>query len=275
MLEKNYSHKGIHNESSRKNGPFVAVNCASIPESILESELFGYEEGAFTGARKKGKVGLFELAHKGTIFLDEISEMHINLQGRFLRVLQERQIMRLGSNQIIPIDVRIISATNRTIRELVIGNRFREDLFYRLNILSLFIPPLRQRKEDIKVLSNEFWKYHYPNNNIILTKDAIKVIMEYTWPGNIRQLKNFIEKVSVINSSPIITSETISNMLINYEHDFTVNSSVKYNILKVDITKEEIIEILHHVNGHKTKAAMSLGIHRSTLWRLIKKFNIN
>ncbi|HAE92086.1 MAG TPA: fis family proprionate catabolism activator [Tissierella sp.] len=267
--------QSIHNFSPRKHGPFVAVNCASLPESILESELFGYEAGAFTGAKKSGKAGLFELAHNGTIFLDEISEMPLTLQGRFLRVLQERKVMRLGSNQIIPIDVRIISATNKRMRDLVTKNKFREDLFYRLNVLTLVIPPLRERKEDIDDLIKDFCMKYSMNKNMKITNDAIMALQKYSWPGNVRQVENFIEKISIINTSNVIDRKIINNMIKKYEPDCEIkNDLIGIDIQGSNITKEEVEEALRLSNGKRIEAAYLLGIHRTTLWRLIKKFNI-
>ncbi len=264
--------QSIHNESHRKHGPFVAVNCASLPENILESELFGYEEGAFTGAKKNGKEGLFELAHNGTIFLDEISEMPLSLQARFLRVLQERKVMRLGSDQIIPINVRVISATNKDIKNMVYNKKFRDDLFYRLNVLTLNIPPLRDRKDDLNILIDNFCKTYIKSRNISIENDAIDILKDYKWPGNIRQLKNFIEKLGIISNSDIITKQIIKDS-INSEPEFeTTDYSNK--IIKMSITKEEIYEALSISNGNKAEAANMLGIHRSTLWRLIKKYNL-
>lgn len=266
--------QSIHNMSSRKFGPFVAVNCASLPESILESELFGYEEGAFTGAKKCGKAGLFELAHNGTIFLDEISEMPLTLQARLLRVLQERKVMRLGSDQIIPIDVRVISATNKRLKDLVAKNKIRDDLFYRLDVLTIVVPPLRERKDDIYELAKEFWLHYVNNKNMNITEGAVKALKEYNWPGNVRQLRNFIEKLSIINRSDIIDMGIVKTILANYELDFEEKSTVKYNDTKLHISKEEVQEALELYRGNKTEAANALGIHRSTLWRLIKKFSI-
>lgn len=266
--------QSIHNISSRKFGPFVAVNCASLPESILESELFGYEEGAFTGAKKSGKAGLFELAHNGTIFLDEISEMPLTLQARLLRVLQERKVMRLGSDQIIPIDVRVISATNKRLKDLVAKNKIRDDLFYRLDVLTIVIPPLRERKDDIYELAKEFWLYYVNNKKMNITEGAVKALKEYIWPGNIRQLRNFIEKLSIINKSNIIDTGIVKSILANYELDFEEKNTIKYNDTKLHISKEEVQEALELYRGNKIEAANALGVHRSTLWRLIKKFNI-
>ena len=186
--------QSIHNSSKRKEFQFVAVNCGALPESLLESELFGYEEGAFTGAKRGGKPGLFELAHKGTLFLDEIEEMPLKLQRSLLRVLQEREVMRLGGDRLISVDIRLIAATNRDLKGLLSDGRFREDLYYRLNVLPLFVPPLRARKEDISSLISGFKKSF--NWEFSLSASAGKAIFDYSWPGNIRQLRNCIEYIS-------------------------------------------------------------------------------
>ncbi|MEJ8555389.1 sigma-54 interaction domain-containing protein [Tepidibacter sp. Z1-5] len=188
--------QAIHNNSSKKNYQFVAINCGAFPESLLESELFGYEEGAFTGARKGGKPGLFELAHNGTLFLDEIGEMPINLQKRLLRVLQEREVMRIGGDRLIKVNIRLIAATNRNLKEMVKKGDFREDLYYRLNVLPLKIPALRARKEDILIIINEMKKKSGYNFN--LTGRAKEKLIDHTWRGNIRELKNYIEYFSNI-----------------------------------------------------------------------------
>lgn len=266
--------QSLHNGSLRKQGPFIAVNCASLPETILESELFGYEAGAFTGAKKGGKAGLFELAHNGTIFLDEISEMPLTLQGRFLRVLQERKVMRLGSDQVIPINVRIISATNKKLREMVTKNKFREDLFYRLNVLTLVIPPLRERKEDISELTKEFCQKYSINKDMTISNDATIALQKYSWPGNVRQLQNFIEKLSIINTTDTISGKTIEYMLEKYEPDNENIHNTQGIDIQLTITKEEVEEALELSGGKRLEAARFLGIHRSTLWRLMKKFDI-
>ncbi len=266
--------QSIHNESTRSNGPFVAVNCASLPESILESELFGYEEGAFTGAKKSGKTGLFELAHSGTIFLDEISEMPLSLQGRLLRVLQERKVMRLGSDRFIPIDVRVIAATNKKLRDLVGENKFRADLFFRLNVLTLFIPPLRERTDDIYDLFKEFWSESANNRELNILDSAVGVLKEYPWPGNVRQLKNFIEKLKIINTADMISREIIETMINRYEPRAQNENSETYLDRKQEITEEDLKEALRLAKGDQGKAAGILNIHRSTLWRLRKKYSI-
>ena len=183
--------QSIHNSSPRKNYPFVAVNCGALPESLLESELFGYEEGAFTGARKGGRPGLFELAHNGTLFLDEIAEMPMNLQVKLLRVLQEREIARIGGDRIINVDIRIIAATNKNIKKMVERGEFRQDLYYRLNVLPLNIPPLRSRKEDILFLIEEI-KEEF-NGNFLLTEKAKELLLSHDWNGNVRELRNYVE----------------------------------------------------------------------------------
>ncbi|WP_432667032.1 sigma 54-interacting transcriptional regulator [Wukongibacter baidiensis] len=183
--------QAIHNGSRRKNYQFVAVNCGALPESLLESELFGYEEGAFTGARKGGKPGLFELAHQGTLFLDEIGEMPINLQMRLLRVLQEREVMRIGGDRLIHVDIRLIAATNRNLKEMVKEGKFREDLYYRLNVLPLKTPPLRARVQDILPLIDQIKKEF--NSNFQLSENAKQVLLDHNWRGNVRELSNYVE----------------------------------------------------------------------------------
>lgn len=183
--------QAIHNNSRRKTYQFVAVNCGALPESLLESELFGYEEGAFTGARKGGKLGLFELAHNGTLFLDEIGEMPLNLQMRLLRVLQEREVMRIGGDRLIKVDIRIIGATNRNLKDMVKKGEFREDLYYRLRVLPLKVPTLRSRKEDILLLIDDIKKQF--NSKFTLTTETREVLMNHNWKGNVRELKNYVE----------------------------------------------------------------------------------
>ncbi|WP_231701828.1 sigma-54 interaction domain-containing protein [Crassaminicella thermophila] len=193
--------QAIHNYSRRKNYQFVAINCAALPENLLESELFGYEEGAFTGAKKGGKIGLFELAHMGTLFLDEIGELSINLQARLLRVLQERAVMRIGGDRLINVDVRIISATNRDLKKLVKEGLFRQDLYFRLNVLPLRIPPLRERKEDILPLIIQMKKQFH--GNFELTPKAVEKFLQHNWEGNVRELSNYIEYLAHLGEKEI------------------------------------------------------------------------
>lgn len=258
--------QSIHNYSSRKKGPFVAVNCASLAESILESELFGYVDGAFTGTSKKGKAGLFEMAKGGTLFLDEIGELPLRLQGVLLRVLQERCVMRLGDDRIIPVDVRIIAATNRNLVNDMKDGRFRKDLYFRLNILQLNISPLRERKKDILVLAKAFLLKYGCDPNSILSDQDKSLLMKYDWPGNVRELENLMERISVIwfekSTTDVLT-----------EHFSEFNNLVKSD--KVNLDYLEVKRIIEFTNGNKTKAAELLGVNRSTLWRFLNKKDSN
>ncbi|HHV18820.1 MAG TPA: sigma 54-interacting transcriptional regulator [Thermoanaerobacterales bacterium] len=196
--------QSIHNASDRKNNPFIAINCAALSESLLESELFGYEEGAFTGARKGGKKGLFEMADRGTVFLDEIGDAPLSIQTKLLRVLQEKEIMRISGEKIIPVDVRVIAATNKDLLELIENGSFRKDLYYRLNVLPLYVPPLRERKDDIEVLLKLFLKKYAARENMKIPEldgDIINILKKYPWPGNIRELENLAEYI--ITVSPV------------------------------------------------------------------------
>lgn len=255
----------IHNMSSRKNSAFVAINCAALPANILESELFGYVAGAFTGASSKGKAGLFELAHSGSIFLDEIAEMDISIQSKLLRVLEERKVMRLGSDKLLPVDVRVISASNQDLKENIKANRFRQDLYYRLNVLKLALPPLRERKDDIPFLCENF--FQRKGYELKLSAGALKVLKNYDWPGNIRELQNILERILAVCGGVTQTIEA---------------SSVR-DIMKedIDITAKEptdektsIKDALQRASGHYGKAADMLGMHRSTLWRKMKKLGL-
>ena len=203
--------QSIHNASLRVNEPFVAVNCASLPESLLESELFGYVEGSFTDARKGGKAGLFELAHQGTIFLDEIGDMSIAVQAKVLRVLQEKEIIRLGDNKVIPVDIRVITATHVDLREAVKEGKFREDLFYRVNVLKITIPTSAERKEDICLLAEHFLQKC--NASLTFEADSLRALLEYDWPGNIRELHNFIERLLVLSDGPKIVKRDVLSLL--------------------------------------------------------------
>lgn len=260
--------QSIHNYSNRKKGPFVAVNCAALPAQLLESELFGYVSGAFTGASKEGKAGLFEVAHTGTIFLDEIGEMDYINQGRLLRVLQERSVVRLGSTKVIPIDVRIIAATNKNLYDLVTIHKFREDLYYRLNVLQLRIPPLRRRKRDIvnyaKMFLSEF--SDSSNHELKFSAEAIKVLESYNWPGNIRELRNAMQRVVVLAKRKTISGAFLEKML-------TIEKDDKQNPDEL----EEVMAIegaLKKSKGNISDAAKLLNISRSTLWRKMNKLRV-
>lgn len=285
--------QSIHNYSNQAEGPFVAVNCAALPENLLESELFGYAPGSFTGADKKGKRGLFELAHRGTIFLDEICGLNPLIQGRLLRVLQEKQVMRIGDNKVIPIEVRVITATNRNLYNLVLERKFREDLFYRLNVLKIVIPPLRKRYEDIPYLLKHFIQYYslkLGKPTITLSEEAMEYLSLYNWPGNVRELKNFVERLMVVAKhsqielsdikDKFIVVDNVKNDPIEYHLD---NQRIhnKINIKKEDYMtlynseKEAIINALEDNMGVINFTAKALGISRTTLWRKMKKYNLN
>lgn len=270
--------QSIHNNSSRAKYPFVAVNCAALPETLLESELFGYTPGAFTGADKHGKKGLFELAHKGTIFLDEISEMNPSLQGRLLRVLQERKVMRLGDNKVIPINVRVIAATNANLKELIKKGKFREDLYYRINVLNIKLIPLRERKEDIKSLLYRFvdeFCNRLGKKPLRIEEEVINCLMNYDWPGNVRELKNFSERLVVMSKKDTVSMDDIKHITenLNIEYEKVEEKAQEYSLMEA-VEIDAIKNAIDISRGNMTKAATLLGISRTTLWRKIKKYNI-
>jgi len=274
--------QSIHNLSTRSNGPFVAVNCAALPENLLESELFGYVEGAFTGAKKGGRQGLFELAHSGTLFLDEIGEMPLPLQSRILRVLQEKEVMPLGGEKVIPVDVRIVAATNKNLLQMVKAGNFREDLYYRLNILRIHMPTLQERKTDIPLLIAKFLQ-DMKNINLRITgmsEDAQKYLMNYNWPGNIRQFVNMMERIMLLSAGPLIDLRDVQDAYADdLEKDIVVTSNeqesqIVNNVQKLSDVEESFLnKILAEENFNFTKAAKRLGIHRTTLWRKLKNIN--
>ncbi|MDF2499594.1 MAG: sigma-54 dependent transcriptional regulator [Anaerosporomusa subterranea] len=270
--------QSIHNESRRKSGPFVALNCAALSPNLIESELFGYVEGAFTGATKKGKPGLFEMAHRGTIFLDEISEMDKYGQSRLLRVLQEKQIMRLGDDKNIPVDVRIIAATNRNLSALINEGQFRQDLFYRLKVLTLKLPPLRSRAGDIKLLSQYFVRRYNQQHGkrLEFTADAYEYLTQYAWPGNIRELMYFIERLIVIANEKIATPEVIKKYWEDRDDEISPALPAKAAIISpLNSEKERILATLAECRQNKTRAAELLGMDRTTLYRKLKNYGIH
>ncbi|MDI6706677.1 MAG: sigma 54-interacting transcriptional regulator [Bacillota bacterium] len=255
--------QSIHNASDRRKKPFVSVNCAALPPSLLESELFGYEEGAFTGAKRGGKYGLFELAHEGTIFLDEIAEIPPEIQARLLRVLEEKQVLRIGGEKIINIDIRVITATNKNLLEMVEAGSFREDLYYRINVLSLDLPPLRERKEDIRPLFEGFFLGFRQD----LTPGELHklschpALKRYPWPGNIRQLRNFAERLAILYHKGADVNLLLREAGLSPED----NEDWENN-------ERQLIEnTLEHFHGNKTKAAAYLGMSRTTLWRKLSE----
>lgn len=275
--------RAIHNHSNRSENPFIAVNCAAIPDNLLESELFGYEEGAFTGAKKGGSLGKFELAHKGTIFLDEIGDMSLHLQAKLLRVLQEKEVDKLGSKQNISIDVRIIAATNKYLEKMVRKGTFREDLYYRLNVIPIGLPSLRERKNDIPLLVNYMIKeYSNKLEKIVTDIDEITLeyMIDYDWPGNIRELQNIIEYSVNRCDSDVITLENVPNRIRYSENYKTLNLNENKNeSIKTleELEKREILKALEKFKDYKKDkdlAAKALGISRATLYRKLEKYQI-
>lgn len=271
----------IHHESLRKNAPFIAVNCGAIPENLLESELFGYEEGAFTGARRTGKPGKFELANGGTIFLDEIGDIPLHLQVKLLRVLQDRTIERVGGTKPLITDVRIIAATNKNLEEMIKANQFRIDLYFRLSVIPFHIPPLRERMEDLELLIHCFIEKY----NLILgkgikgyTSDALVNLFEYPWPGNVRELENAVEYSANVCPGSLIDANYLPDRIIKHVAALRPPQPLERVQSIADLEKNAIIEALRRFgtsNLAKEKIAKSLGMSRSTLYRKIKELDIN
>ncbi|QKG79543.1 sigma-54-dependent Fis family transcriptional regulator [Tenuifilum thalassicum] len=272
--------QAIHNESSRRDSSFVAVNCGAIPESLIESELFGFEDGAFTGAKKGGRPGKFELANGGTLFLDEIGEMPLDMQVKLLRALQEGEITRVGSTKTIPLDVRVIAATNRDLKQLINENKFRLDLYYRLNVIPLKIPPLRERREDIPLLINYFLntKALKLNKEVpSIDKQTYELLLQYEWPGNIRELENFIEKTVNLNGKIVFDVPDENEFKAKY-YQPNIQQDSNYNcVLRslAEIEKQAISDTIEQCNSNVSKAAKVLGISRNTLYLKCKKYSIS
>jgi len=271
--------RAIHNHSDRSENPFVAVNCAAIPDNLLESELFGYEEGAFTGAKKGGNLGKFELADKGTIFLDEIGDMSLHLQAKLLRVLQEKELNKLGGNSNKIIDVRVIAATNKDLETMVSNGSFREDLYYRLNVIPISLPSLRERKEDIPLLI-DFMIEDYArklNKDVqYIDENAVEVLKGYNWAGNIRELQNIIEYSVNMSSSNRITVDMLPSKVNKKNSNPAIIDNEGIECLE-DLEKREIIKALNKYKNYKKDkelSAKALGISRATLYRKLDKYNI-
>jgi transcriptional regulator, propionate catabolism operon regulatory protein len=272
--------QAIHNASSRKDSPFVAINCASLPEPLLESELFGYEEGAFTGSKKGGKIGLFESAHRGTIFLDEIGDMPSALQTRLLRVIQEKEVVRLGSSMPIPVDVRLISATHNNLLEEIKKVNFRDDLYYRLNILHIKLPSLRERKEDIPFLALQFLFHSLRKLGSSIPADEAlaqisNLLIEYQWPGNVRELENIMERYAVFLSQYSKTSEIdLSILKIEFPEIYAARvSNDKIDQLNIEKNDDYLMTMMSQSKKSKSALAKELGVSRTTLWRILKEKN--
>lgn len=265
--------RAVHKNSTRSNFPFVRVNCAALSAGLLESELFGHERGAFTGADKQ-RVGRFELANGGTILLDEISEIDLDLQAKLLRVLQEKEFERVGSNDVISVDVRVIATTNRSLEDCVDKGEFREDLFYRLNVIPIFVPPLRDRKEDINVLINSFIKHFGEEKgfaNIKLSENGLKSLLGYQWPGNVRELQNLIERLATLYPGETI-DEDVVKMSLGKRKNSSQSSVFEVGHSMAEVEKEYILRTLENLGLNRIKTAEMLGIGERTLREKLKKW---
>ena len=273
---KELAARKIHETSDRSTQPFIEINCSAIQETLLESELFGHERGSFTSATSTKK-GLLEIANKGTFFLDEIGDMPLSLQAKLLKVLEQKKIRRTGGLKEIDIDVRFLCATSRNLHQLIEVNKFRKDLYYRINVASINLPPLRERRIDIKVIADHFLKIYnkkFQKQIIKFSDDSIKTMLDYSWPGNIRELKNVVERAVLFEDSDVINKVFIE---VNQNIDER-NNPIIYNSGKItldQLEKEFIINTLKETQGHQTRAAEILNISRSKLKHRIKRYNID
>jgi DNA-binding NtrC family response regulator len=274
--------RAIHYNSNRKNYPFVTINCAAIPETLIESELFGHEKGAFTNAIEK-KLGRFEVAHQGTLFLDEIGELSLTTQAKILRFLEEKEFNRVGGSKTIKVDVRLITATNKDLNQMIKKASFREDLYYRINVVPIVIPPLRERKEDIPILIDHFInKFSVENNKNVkgINKEALEFLMQYEWPGNVRELENLIERVIALTSSEYIPTNELPYSFknipkINGLKESVLDGKVSFLQAEEEFEKEVILDALKRTNYIQSHAAEILGISRRILKYKMDKLGIN
>jgi len=265
--------KAIHYNGTRKEGPFIAINCAAIPETLLESELFGYKKGAFTDA-KSDKKGLIFEANEGTLFLDEITEMPPTLQAKLLRVIEEKEVRPLGDTNSYPIDVRIISTSNRDIKSLIQQGHFREDLYYRLKVIDIELPPLRGRREDISLLAQHFinkFSNELKKNISGVSDDALKFLLNYSWPGNVRELENVIQRAITLTRHEIILPEDLPASMVQEKDENLIEKGLREKYTVNQLEKEYIKKVLLEVGGNKSKAAEILGFDRKTLYRKLQE----
>lgn len=263
--------RAIHYNSPRKDKPLITVNCPSIPESLMESEIFGHVKGAFTGALKD-RIGKFALANNGTIFLDEIGDLKEDLQARLLRVLQEKEFEKVGDSKLIKVDARVVAATNKNLEELVQVGKFREDLFYRLNVVTILIPPLRERKDDIPFLIDHFLKKHSKNKQYQIVDEAFDIMLNHEWPGNVRELENTIERAIVISQDEQITPELLPS--VHKKNTIEKAQPEENNLTLDEIEQRAINSALKKTGGNQTKAAELLGIPRHVLIYRMKKLGV-
>ncbi|MDO9565975.1 MAG: sigma-54 dependent transcriptional regulator [Candidatus Desulfaltia sp.] len=263
--------RAIHNLSPRKSQPFVVINCAAIPPTLMESELFGYNKGAFTGAASTN-MGKLEIADKGTVFFDDIDSLDINMQAKLLRIIQEKEFQRLGNTRLIKADLRFVAASNKDISDLILHGEFREDLFYRLNVFPIKLPPLRERMGDIPLLLNHFFKLYAKKSGRpqkTVSEKALKVLMEYDWPGNVREVQNIVERLCTIKQNSVIQFKDVATLIISKKK--ITDSSLKEAVSSFE--KQYIAEVLEMVNGNRKKASEKLGIHRNTLLSKIHEYD--
>ncbi|HQK48736.1 MAG TPA: sigma-54 dependent transcriptional regulator, partial [Syntrophales bacterium] len=271
--------RSIHYQSKRARRPFIEVNCAAIPEELIESELFGHEKGSFTGATAK-KRGKFELAHEGTLFLDEVADMSLKAQAKILRILQEKKFERVGGNKFIDTDVRVLAATNKDLEKEMEAERFRQDLYYRLNVIPLTIAPLRDRKEDIPILAAQFVNDFCVKEGVepkAISDDAIEVFMEHSWPGNVRELKNIMERLVIMTQGAEITADDIPPLSKEVQTGEAMDTIFTYNSFrkaKMEFEKKFIMKKLQENEGNISKTADSIGLERSNLHRKIKTHSL-
>ncbi|AZU59976.1 MULTISPECIES: sigma-54 interaction domain-containing protein [Bacillaceae] len=272
--------QAIHEKSLRNDKPLIAINCGAIPDALFESELFGYEEGAYTGAIKGGKPGKMELANGGTLFLDEVGELPLEMQVKLLRSLQDQEIFRIGGVTPKKVSVRVIAATNRNLEKMVSEGTFRADLYYRLNVFSVHIPPLRERKDDIPYLIHDFlreFSYKYNKPNLTIHNEATNKLKHYQWQGNIRELRNIIERLVVLEDQNLITENDIYRVIPNLKKDSSPSIKIKEFSLtdeKDQLEKMRIIDTLQNSYGNKSMTAKKLGITRATLYKKLRKYGI-
>ncbi|WP_080874133.1 sigma-54 interaction domain-containing protein [Oceanobacillus timonensis] len=270
--------RAIHDASNRKNAPFTPVNCGAIPQALFESELFGYESGSFTGAEKGGKAGKIEMADGGTVFLDEVGELPLDMQVKLLRVLQENRIYRIGDSGGKQIDVRFIAATNQDLEKLMQENQFRSDLFYRLNVIQLTMPPLRDRKKDIDILAQTFLKQFavkYQTSVPKIPAETMDVLRAYHWPGNIREIRNLMERIIILHEGTTLTKQDVWSFLPASFSNPVFSQTETLPLEKENIEQISIEQALERCHGNKSKAAKQLGISRVTLYQKIKKYNLD
>ncbi len=269
--------QAIHNGGERRKGPFVAINCGAIPKELLESELFGYEEGAFTGARKGGRPGKFELADSGTLFLDEIGDMSFDMQVKLLRVLQSGEIQRVGGLRSVPVDLRVISATNRDLRQAIEQQKFRADLYYRISTLNIIVPPLRERPEDILPLAEYFIQRHrlrLDKPTAVLPPDTAAMLMTYAWPGNVRQLESAVERAMHLAEGGDLLAEHFGIAGLERSRRGVSSGGGSGQGTLEDMEQRAVAETLTRHNGNIRATARTLGVSRPTLYRKLKKMGI-